>query len=62
LLPLSALMALGSSPHTDWGTLTVVWQDNKRGLQTHCDACNVWLDVNTSSSLLPNGVRGVVTV
>ncbi len=56
----SAPMALGSSPHTDWGTLTVMWQDDKGGLQTHCDACNVWSDVDASSSSLSNGVVGVV--
>lgn len=28
--------SLGSSPHTDWGSLTVVWQDSKGGLQIYC--------------------------
>ena len=41
----------GSSPHSDWGTLTVVWQDEKGGLQTYCCACDTWLDVNVSSLL-----------
>jgi hypothetical protein len=54
-------MALGLSPHTDWGTLTVMWQDNKGGLQTHCDACDVWSEVDASSSSSLNGVGGVVT-
>jgi hypothetical protein len=54
-------MALGLSLHTNWGTLMVVWQDDKGGLQMHCDACNVWLDVDASSSSLSNGVGGVVT-
>jgi hypothetical protein len=40
--------ALGSSAHSDWGTLTVVWQDDKGGLQTYCDACDEWSDVNAS--------------
>lgn len=41
----------GSSPHSDWGTLTVVWQDEKGGLQTYCRACDTWSDVNASSLL-----------
>ena len=36
---------LGSSSHTDWGSLTVVWQDDKGGLQTYCHACEKWTDV-----------------
>ena len=41
---------MGSSPHSDWGTMTIVWQDNKGGLQTYCHACDVWSDVDASSS------------
>jgi hypothetical protein len=41
---------LGSSPHTDWGSLTVVWQDDVGGLQTYCRACHKWVDVKPSSS------------
>jgi len=41
---------MGSSPHSDWGTMTIVWQDNKGGLQTYCHACDVWSDVDVSSS------------
>jgi hypothetical protein len=41
---------LGSSAHSDWGTLTVVWQDDKGGLQTYCHACDKWSDVVTSST------------
>ena len=40
-----SLTKLGSSPHSDWGTLTVVWQDGKGGLQTYCHACDRWSDV-----------------
>jgi len=36
---------LGSSSHTDWGSLTVVWQDDKGGLQTYCHTCEKWSDV-----------------
>lgn len=36
---------LGSSPHTDWGSLTIVWQDGVGGLQTYCRACEKWADV-----------------
>lgn len=36
---------LGSSPHTDWGSLTIVWQDHIGGLQTYCrDSCR-WINV-----------------
>lgn len=40
---------MGSSPHSDWGTLTVVWQDKKGGLQTYCRACDPWSDVDASA-------------
>eukprot|EP00557_Chaetoceros_sp_GSL56_P001372 CAMPEP_0176496352 /NCGR_PEP_ID=MMETSP0200_2-20121128/11146_1 /TAXON_ID=947934 /ORGANISM="Chaetoceros sp., Strain GSL56" /LENGTH=281 /DNA_ID=CAMNT_0017894295 /DNA_START=175 /DNA_END=1017 /DNA_ORIENTATION=+ len=36
---------LGSSPHTDWGSLTVVWQDSKGGLQIYCHEHQIWNDV-----------------
>ncbi len=36
---------LGSSPHTDWGALTVVWQDSKGGLQMYCHEHGRWSDV-----------------
>lgn len=39
---------LGSSAHSDWGTLTVVWQDDKGGLQTYCHGCDIWSDVDDS--------------
>jgi len=38
---------LGSSSHTDWGSLTLVWQDDVGGLQTYCHACEKWTDVAT---------------
>jgi len=38
---------LGSSSHTDWGSLTVVWQDDVGGLQTYCHACEKWTAVAT---------------
>eukprot|EP00554_Chaetoceros_debilis_P010665 CAMPEP_0194109020 /NCGR_PEP_ID=MMETSP0150-20130528/8623_1 /TAXON_ID=122233 /ORGANISM="Chaetoceros debilis, Strain MM31A-1" /LENGTH=69 /DNA_ID=CAMNT_0038797877 /DNA_START=33 /DNA_END=239 /DNA_ORIENTATION=+ len=37
---------LGSSPHTDWGSLTVVWQDSMGGLQIYCHDCDKWNDVD----------------
>jgi 2OG-Fe(II) oxygenase superfamily len=39
---------MGSSPHTDWGSFTVVWQDRVGGLQTYCRACQAWVDVPSS--------------
>ena len=42
--------ALGSSAHSDWGSLTVVWQDDKGGLETYCNACNKWSSVDASCS------------
>jgi 2OG-Fe(II) oxygenase superfamily len=39
---------MGSSPHTDWGSFTVVWQDDVGGLQTFCRACQAWVDVPSS--------------
>ena len=41
---------LGSSAHTDWGSLTVVWQDEKGGLQTYCHACEKWSDVDATQA------------
>ena len=41
---------MGSSPHSDWGTITVVWQDSKGGLQTYCYACDKWSNVDTTAS------------
>ena len=38
--------SLGSSPHTDWGSLTVVWQDSKGGLQIYCHKHETWNNVN----------------
>ena len=39
---------IGSSPHTDWGSFTVIWQDTVWGLQTYCPHCQVWNNVPTS--------------
>jgi 2OG-Fe(II) oxygenase superfamily len=36
---------LGSSPHTDWGSWTVVWQDLSGGLQTYCSEHDLYVDV-----------------
>uniref|UniRef100_A0A7S3L7Y9 Fe2OG dioxygenase domain-containing protein n=1 Tax=Amphora coffeiformis TaxID=265554 RepID=A0A7S3L7Y9_9STRA len=41
---------LGSSEHTDWGSLTVVWQDQVGGLQTFCHACEKFHNVTTPRS------------
>lgn len=37
--------SLGSSPHTDWGSWTVVWQDSVGGLETYCRQCKKWIPV-----------------
>ena len=44
----SGLLVFGSSPHTDWGILTVILQDSTGGLQYHYNG--EWLDVDP----LPN--------
>lgn len=43
--PSQVFRNLGSSPHTDWGSLTVVWQDSKGGLQIYCHEHQIWNDV-----------------
>ena len=45
---------MGSSAHSDWGTLTVVWQDDKGGLQTYCHKCDKWSDVDASAPISPS--------
>lgn len=40
---------LGSSEHTDWGSLTIVWQDRVGGLQTYCRACNKWINIRAAT-------------
>lgn len=39
------VVSLGSSPHTDWGSLTVVWQDGVGGLETFCRQHDRWVPV-----------------
>jgi len=41
-------LTLGSSPHSDWGSFTVVWQDDVGGLETYCKACRKWNSVPSS--------------
>lgn len=48
--------AMGSSPHTDWGSLTIVWQDRVGGLETFCRAHDRWIAVppmSTNGSSIP---------
>ncbi len=40
---------LGSSEHTDWGSLTVVWQDSVGGLQTYCRKRQQWINVKPAA-------------
>jgi hypothetical protein len=42
---------LGSSPHTDWGSWTVVWQDGVGGLETYCRACSKWVPVPAAPAM-----------
>jgi hypothetical protein len=42
--------SFGSNAHTDWGTLTVVYQDNVGGLQTYCNECDAWVNVDTAAT------------
>lgn len=51
---------LGSSPHTDWGSWTVVWQDDTHPpcLQTYCHHCQRWNSVpSPPSSLSPMDIQ-----
>ena len=52
---------LGSSEHTDWGSFTVVWQDDVGGLQTFCRACGMWRNVE-AFDLLPGLLRFVIHI
>lgn len=54
--------SMGSSAHTDWGSFTVVWQDNVGGLQTLCHSCNQWVDVEASAPPDCDVVRFVIHV
>eukprot|EP00532_Pseudo-nitzschia_australis_P020508 CAMPEP_0168306492 /NCGR_PEP_ID=MMETSP0142_2-20121227/54418_1 /TAXON_ID=44445 /ORGANISM="Pseudo-nitzschia australis, Strain 10249 10 AB" /LENGTH=430 /DNA_ID=CAMNT_0008258291 /DNA_START=144 /DNA_END=1439 /DNA_ORIENTATION=- len=45
----SSCSTFGSSEHTDWGSLTVVWQDTVGGLQTYCRACKKWINVRADA-------------
>jgi isopenicillin N synthase-like dioxygenase len=45
----SNTLPLGSSDHTDWGTLTIVWQDTVGGLQIYCPKHNRYNDVALTS-------------
>ena len=53
-------VVLGSSPHTDWGSWTVVWQDNEGGLQTHCPVCDRYNPVSPVSPTMNNDDDDVV--
>ena len=46
--------SFGSSPHTDWGSFTIVYQDAVGGLQTFCRQCSSWIDI------LPNNDSGAL--
>ena len=41
---------IGSSPHTDWGSWTIVWQDSVGGLQTYCRSCGTWIPIRPPQS------------
>jgi hypothetical protein len=53
---------LGSSPHTDWGSFTVVWQDTVGGLQTFCHGCEKWVDVAAETPGDSGVIRFVVHI
>jgi isopenicillin N synthase-like dioxygenase len=36
---------IGSSPHSDWGFLTLIMQDNVGGLQVQPSGTQQWIDV-----------------
>ncbi|KAL3940185.1 MAG: hypothetical protein SGBAC_005231 [Bacillariaceae sp.] len=41
---------LGSSPHTDWGSWTIVWQDDVGGLETYSREHQQWEPVPTTTT------------
>jgi hypothetical protein len=53
---------LGSSPHTDWGSFTVVWQDTVGGLQTFCHGCQQWANVAAENPSDSGVVRFIVHI
>ena len=55
-------VVMGSSAHSDWGTLTVVWQDTKGGLQTYCHECDKWSDVDAASAQSSSSDGGIASV
>jgi hypothetical protein len=58
----SPVTSMGSNVHTDWGSFTVVWQDDIGGLQTYCHACDRWVDVAANASSKCNVIRFVVHI
>ena len=48
--------SIGSSPHTDWGSWTVVWQDDTHPpcLQTYCYHCQKWNGVQSPPLSISN--------
>jgi hypothetical protein len=40
----------GSSPHSDWGAFTVIWQDEVGGLCLQCPRCGTWRPVPPSAT------------
>ena len=56
----SASTTLGSSPHTDWGSFTVVYQDHVGGLQTYCRQCDKWMDVDAAAEESPSSSSSIL--
>ena len=54
--------AMGSSPHTDWGSWTILWQDSVGGLETYCRACQKWIPVTPPTPSEKNEWQCIVHV
>jgi hypothetical protein len=53
--------SLGSSPHTDWGSWTVIWQDDVGGLQTFCHRHQLYQPVSLQENATSTATAAAAT-